>query len=531
MEEFVHTMDNFSYKTLTDAELAEIFDDCHFKIQPRRLQLICLAFIIGQKLDNVALWLPVRSGKTITALLTAQYWKAKKILVVCPNGPAFEGWKRDIPVASSYTHKLLVGTRADRIYQLRSSDPAGVYVINYEGLKSIWGHLAEEQPCPKCKGRGFIKVSAGFCGDRQKECKKCEGTGKVGKWIVDQDAFIDNFDTVVFDEVHHCTDFGAIQSDICYELSKRSPHCVGMSADPIDKHYLEFFNIHRVIDLGQTFGKNFFAFRSTYFKELTFTNGHTGGTFKKWVLRHGAEDQLMEKVAKISISFDRSEYSTVPDNDPITIEVEPSQEFKDWQRLVAENPIVTINEFPEECDDPTIKGQKFLELSGGFIYYNKKSVHKLKANPKLDALIKLINESDGKVIVWHHHIPEAHLIEEAFTASGISFMSIRGETKADKTKVAKSFAACKSKVLLVQQSINEGWEGSCAKFMVFYTPVAGPRRRNQCEGRMKGEGQVPDYKIFDLLVKDSFDITVKNNLKKNTSFARSAMDFIKSFNR
>jgi SNF2 family DNA or RNA helicase len=265
---------------------------------------------------------------------------------------------------------------------------------------------------------------------------------------------------------------------------------------------------------------------------LTFTNGHTGRTFHKWVLKHGAEDQLMDKISKISISFDRSEYSTVPDNDPITIEVEPSQGFRDWQRLVAENSIVNVNGIEEDCSDPSVKGEKFLQLSAGFLYYNKKSVYKLKENPKLDKLIQLINESEGKVIIWHKHTPEAHIIEDALAANGIGFMSIRGETKEDKTLVAKDFAANEvRKVLLVQQSINEGWSGLAAKTMIFYTPVAGSRRRNQCIGRMMEEGQDPNYKIYDLLVKDSFDITVKGNLKKNVSFARSAMDYIKSFNR
>jgi len=495
-------MNDFSYKTLTKEELAEIFKDHKFKIQPKHQVLISLAFVMGQKLDSVAYWLPVRFGKTITALLTAQLWGCQKMLAVCPSS-AFEAWDRDIPKATNYTYKFLTGTRYDRIYKLRHTNN-NIYIINYEGLKSIYAHLHPGDAINK------------------------------GKWEICNDEFVDNFDCIIFDEVHKVTDYNTIQSNICYELSKRSKFCIGMSADPINKHYLELFNIYKVIDLGETFGNNFFAFRHKYFKPINLVNSKTKKGFQKWVLKHNAEKGILEKISKRSISFERSECSKVPDNKPTTIYIKPSEEFLEWQKNVIENDEIQINGTPVDVSNPTTKGQKMLQLSAGFIYdeHGNHNVQRLKTNPKLDALINLINLCIGKILVWHHYTEEAYIIEEALTKNDIKFVSMRGSIKESKKSIMAKFnSKPEIKVLLVQQSICEGFDAKIASNMMFYTPVAGPRLRNQCEGRIKGDGQIDNYQIYDLIMKNSFDEKVIRNLKKNTSFKSAVMAYIKDFNK
>ncbi len=503
-------MNDFSYKNLSDAELAEIFGNHKFKIPLKRQQLISLAFTIGEGLDSVAYWLPVRSGKTITALAMIQLWGCKKTLIITPNS-AFEAWDRDILKITDYTYEFLTGTRQERINKLRYTDK-NIYIINYEGLKSIYAYLRP--------GDDVVK----------------------GEWRICQDEFIDDFDCIILDEAHKVTSYDAIQSDICYELSKRSKHCIGLSADPINKHYIELFNIYKAIDLGKTFGNNFFAFRNMYFRSIDLKNGKTGRGFKKWVLKGGAEDQILEKISRCSISFDRSECSDVPENEPMTINIEPSEEFLSWQKQIIENDKVQINGVPVDVSNPTTKGTKLLQLSAGFIYSDVEGKHNdnlgihntqiLKNNPKLGVLIYLINGCNGKVIVWHKYSYEAAIIEIALAKNHIEFEAIRGSIKEPKKSIIARFnTKPEIKVLLVQQTINEGFDAKIASTMVFFTPVAGPRIRNQCIGRILGDGQVPDYRIYDLILKNSFDVVVQKNLKKNKSFARLVMNYINNFQK
>jgi len=489
-------MNSFFYKNLTDRELVEIFSNYKFKISLRKQQLISLAFIIGENLDSAALWLPVRSGKTIMALTTLQLWGCKKVLIVVPNS-AIAAWEKDIPVASDYTFEVLTGSRSNRINKLRETN-RNIYIINYEGLKSIYGYLGSDG------------------------------------WVIDHDSFIDEFDAIVYDEVHHCNDYGAIQSGICFELSKRAKYHIGLSADPINKHYLELFNIYKIIDLGKSLGLNFFAYRSAYFKSHNRTN-RSGKSWKEWKLKKEKEGEIIEKISGCSISFDRSECSDVPENEPVEIEVETSDEFLKLQKDIIDGKSIDINGKLIDCSTVGIKGQKLLQLSSGFLYYGKENEHeiyRLKDNPKLKALIGLVKRLDDKVIIFHRHVDEAHFIEEALTQNSIKFVPIRGEIKRKKKETITEFTDnSEIKVLLVQQSASEGYDAKAAKYVIFYYPIASPRLRNQCEGRIKGEGQSNDYVIYDLIMKDSFDKVVNKNLKKNKSFSQSVMQFIRGYNK
>jgi len=159
-------------------------------------------------------------------------------------------------------------------------------------------------------------------------------------------------------------------------------------------------------------------------------------------------------------------------------------------------------------------------------------VCRLKTNPKLDTLIDLINLCAGKILIWHHYTEEAHIIEEALTKNGIEFIAMRGSIKESKKSVMDKFnSKPEIKVLLVQQSVCEGFDAKVAPNMIFYTPVAGPRLRNQCEGRIKGDGQIDDYRIYDLIMKGSFDEKVIKSLRKNTNFKAAVMAYIRKFRK
>ncbi|MEK0367600.1 MAG: NADAR domain-containing protein, partial [Nitrosopumilus sp.] len=77
-------------------------------------------------------------GKTLTALWITQLWKSKKTIVICPR-TAFNAWKRDITKYTDFSYVILEGEKAVRIKGLETEYQ--IYIINYEGLKSIYADL------------------------------------------------------------------------------------------------------------------------------------------------------------------------------------------------------------------------------------------------------------------------------------------------------------------------------------------------------------------------------------------------------
>jgi ERCC4-related helicase len=89
-----------------------------------------------------------------------------------------------------------------------------------------------------------------------------------------------------------------------------------------------------------------------------------------------------------------------------------------------------------------------------------------------------------------------------------------------------------AKVLLAQISIaNEGFDGSVANIVVFYTPVASPKMRKQCIGRIKRKGQKKKMVVVDFIMKNSSDQSVSKNREKRIGLVKSVMEYIQDFNK
>jgi len=478
-------MSKFDYKQLTKNELEEMFVDFPFQIPPMRHQMISIAFAAEH--DRVAFFHGVGTGKTLTSLWTSQLWENKKILVVCPSS-AFSAWERDISKYTNYTFELLTGSGKSRKAKLKKKKD--IFIINYEGLKTIYASLT--------KGMG---------------------------WRIDFKLFIHNFDCIILDEVHKCKSYNSLQSKICFHLSKIAKNVMGLTGTAVDNSLLEVFNIYKVIDLGKTLGTNFFYYRMNYFKPAGFD----------WKLKSGAEEKILEKMSKSTLSFDREECFDLPEIQEIVRTIEPPKEFITLQNKVILGDEIEVNGDIIDTEGIEVRAHLLRELSGGFLYYKvdeEKKVYRLKKNAKIEALIDLLDDTSGKVIIFYLFTEEGKMIQEALRKQKYKFISIQGGQKtSDRTKQVKKFQEDSSvKCAVVQQSAGaEGWDGSIANVAIFFTGVSSPKTRKQTVGRIHRKGQTNSCLVIDLVLKNSIDKRVLKNRSVRFNFVKEVMSYIQEF--
>lgn len=479
-------MKTFDYKKLTREELDKIFQGFPFKLAPMRHQLISMAFASSH--DRVSFLHGVGTGKTLAALWTAQLWDSKKILVVCPSS-AFSAWERDISQYTDHSFVFLTGSGRERKKQLKLN-MIDIFIVNYEGLKTIF--------CNLIKGKG---------------------------WKINYKSFIHHFDCIILDEVHKCKSYKSLQSKICYQLSKMAKNVIGLTGTAVDRSLLEVFNIYKVIDLGRTLGPNFFTYRMRYF---------TPGMFE-WKIKPGAEKKILNQMTKSTLSFDREECFDLPELQEIVREIGPSKEFLDLQHKIVHGEDIQLGSTIIKTDELKTKAHLLRELSGGFLYYKDhgiKKTYRLKKNTKIEALLDLLEDTSGKVIIFYHFIEEANLIQEALKREKYKFASIQGgQDINERTSQVKKFGREKSiKCAVVQQSAGaEGWDGSVANVGVFFSPVASPKTRKQCSGRIHRKGQKNSCLVVDLVLKHSIDGRVLKNRGERFNFVKETMEYIQEY--
>lgn len=485
-------MNDFNYKSLTLQQLQWVFKDVlmppKFKLQPRWHQLVSLFFAADENRRRICYFHDVGTGKTLAAYYTAQLWGCEKILVICPTS-AIGAWIRDIQW-TNYSHQVISGTTEER--KAKIQDNQDVSIIHYEGLKTIFAKLQDRK-----------------------------GGGR--RWAIDSTALKHNFDCIIFDEIHRCNTYSSLQSKICLELSKRANQIIGLTGTPIDRILLEIFNIYKVLDLGASFGWNYWMFRREHFTPAGYD----------WRIRPKHKDKILQLMAASSLSFDQSECFDLPESQEEIIYLSATKEFRALEdRIINEDPL-GLNGSSVIFKLDSLKGLKLKQLTDGFIYLDEdgeRRTCRLKENPKLEALLDVIQGTGRKIIIFFEFDECGNIIQEALQKAGIAFAHIRGGLSLEERQAQEADFRDSVQVILVKtQAGSEGWDGSAASIVVFWDIVASPKVRRQCIGRMVRAGQQQKTLVYELILKPSINTITKASQTSRKSEVTSIMMWLQGY--
>jgi len=482
-------VDNFEYKSLSNEELNYVFQGADFLLKPMRHQYISLAFAATR--ERVAFLHGVGTGKTLCALYSLKLWDCKKTLVICPSS-AFGSWRRDLENHTNFSFGFLTGSGRDRRRVLKKDKD--IFVINYEGLKVLYSKLL--------KGEG---------------------------WQIQDDSFIHDFDCIILDEVHKVKNYESLQSRICYELSKRAKHLVGLTGTPIDRTYLELFNIFRVIDLGKSLGTNFFAYRFRHFDKRI--AGNRWRHWTEWDLKRDHEQEILDRISDTTLSFSREECFELPPLQEIVKYIHPSKRFLELQKDIISNKVLKSKD-KEVLIENCIKAKAHVlrELPSGFFYYGKdREVYRMKKSPKVETLLDLLEDTHSKVIVFYWYIEERKIISEALKKAGITFCS----SHFDRENQIRKFSEDEDVKVLLSQSTagGEGFDAYAANVVVYFSPLSSPKMRKQCTGRAYRKGQTKKVLVVDFVVEHSIEERVVDNRGERFNLVKEAMVHIRDFHK
>lgn len=474
-----------------------------FKTTPRIHQLASILWAICR--NEGTLVHDIGTGKTLAAIYTALCWNSDRILVVCPNSVR-KTWIDEIKKHTDLCLQVLDGD-GKRRRALVENDFSKFHVVNYEGLKIIWG--------------------------RKVPVKNKKGEIVKHQYEPDHDLILKMpYDCIIWDESHHCKS-GSMQSQISRELAKFAKKRLMLTGTPVAKDIRDLFWEFLILDSGRTLGKNEFEFLHTYMNRIEFKTRKR--VFYDWVPKKGAKDEILKLISEKCIRYDASECCDLPE----LIVENRHIEYSDEQKELIED---VLNDLKEEfkVGNLTIKNvenrsQKLCQIGSGFILQEGK-VEQLKSNPKLDELVDLIEtEISGKCIVVHNFVEEGRQIEERLRKNKIKFRSVRGEIK-DKLKQIDDFQNDPDVKVFVAHplSAGEGLNLQIANVIIFYNfSGMGVIQYRQCTGRIHRSGQTQRCISIHLVMHDSkikgesLDEKMIENLQKNVDSSQAILDYIR----
>lgn len=279
-----------------------------------------------------------------------------------------------------------------------------------------------------------------------------------------------------------------------------------LTATPAAESYIGLLTQIYLLDLGARLGLNITAYRNRYFTYNKYS--------MKYTLRPGAEEEILSKIADITLVMKKKDYLPTAEPTVIHHKVKLAQSQIDLLKKLERDFLITLPDGTElEAKTAAILSSMLLQMASGCVYETLliedwetddlkkvKKVHNLHDH-KIDALKEIAEEAanEGKpLLVAYHFQSSLSKLRKAFPEAVV--MDKAG-------KCIKAWTAGKIPMLLIHpQSAGHGlnlqYGGST---LIFYDLIYSLENYLQTIGRLDRQGQVNPVLVILLVALGSRD--------------------------
>lgn len=463
--------------------------DYKFKTTPFDHQ--AQAFMRSREAENFALFMEQGTGKTKVIIDTAAWLYLEKkidtLIVACPNSVK-TNWVVDefgahcpdwVEYDAAYWSST--ATVAEKAQLEKLNEPNGklkVFVVNIEGLST--------------------KRAADF-------------TLKLAKL---------RNPLFVVDESSRIKKWGAARSKTCRNIAKHCNYKRIMSGTPVTQGPMDLFSQFCVLSddiLGHT---SYYSMRNRYCI--------MGGFEDKQVLAYKNLDELWELIDPYSYRVLKKECLDLPEKlyQKVVIEQTPEQTraYKNMKKEMA-----------TDLQDGSIttatialtKLQKLQQINSNFVKNTEGTVVTVdeKKNPRLDALLEVLESHGGKAIIWSRYRYDIELITSALNknfGAGKAAAFYGGVNEQDRLKIRQDFQDRSNELDFFVGNPEAGGIGLTlteATLVIYYTNDFSLESRLQSEDRAHRIGQTKNVTYIDFVTHGTVDEKIVTALRNKRSVA------------
>lgn len=409
----------------------------HQKTTVEFLTLNSRAFVLNQ----------IGTGKSLSVLWAYDYLKsvgqANKMVIVSPLSTLERVWADELFRHFPHlTYAVLHGTAARRLKLL--AQDVDVYIINHDGVKVIQDEIAKRT----------------------------------------------DVDTVVVDELAEFRNQRTERWKALNELVHGRKWVWGLTGSPTPKAPTDAWAQVRLISPDRV-PKYFTKFRDSVMRQIN--------TFK-WVPRNEAA-HIVKEAMQPAILFKRDECIDLPPCTFSTREVEMSPEQKDAYKNMLNRLRMEYQGGEVTAVNEAVKAMKLVQIACGVAYSTDGQNIILPSPERVDAVKKIVEEADGKVIVYVPLTGGLTRIADELRAEGYDVGVVHGETpKAERDIIFSAFQTGNDMRVLVAhpKCMAHGLTLTAASVIVWYIPTNDFSIYEQACGRIVRPGQKRHQHIIHL---------------------------------
>ena len=442
------------------------------------------AFNIAHKLPEYALLADMGTGKTKCAidLLRSKYAQEMRLLKTVIFSPlvTLYNWKNEFQVHSKIDKNLIhvLDSSDSRIKDLRKaigegSEKSAIIIVNYEAA-----------------------INTTF-------------QSMIKAW---------NPEIILCDEMHYIKSYKSQRAKAIVKIADSSLYRFGLTGTPILNDAMDIFMQYKFLDKGESFGSNFFKFRSEYFEDTNASWASKKAHFPNWKLKKHKIDEMNSKIYSKAFRVTKDECLDLPPLIKETVKL-PMKGDMLKAYLQMQNDFITFVEDQKTKESLAVVAQlaltkslRLLQITSGFAKSEEGVIVRFKYNPKImwleDALPNMA--LGNKVILWCAFKEDYTMLSELCDKLKIKYCMITGEQSLDEKQESIDSITKNDDVRVVIANRRAGGIGinlvEC-KYSVVYSRNASLSDELQSEARNYRSGSQMHDKIvkIDLTCQDSID--------------------------
>jgi SNF2 family DNA or RNA helicase len=446
------------------------------------------ALIKGAKELNFAYFLEMGTGKTKVAIDNVAYLYQEKLIntaiVIAPNS-VYKNWIKEIETHSPISDYTMFIWKDDvKInYQI---DKLNYVLMNIEALS----HKS---------GFEFL-------------LKLVIDTGQKAMMIIDESTTIKN-------------DKAKRSKNIC-KLSSHIKYKRILTGSPVTKSPLDLYQQCAFLSKDLLGYPSFVAFRARYavMKQI-----NMGPNRVILIPQYYTNlDELEAKIKKFSFRVRKVDCLDLPEKiyqqryvNLTKEQIKVYEELRKYARSVIEDKEVSFaNKLTEIL--------KLHQVCNGYLKTDDGEIVPFDNDPKLEELLSIIEESDGKFIIWANYIHNIKTIVKTLRKEygDESVVSIYGEITTENRKKAVEEFQGNDKVRFFVGNPSTGGYGltlTAASYVVYYSNNYNLEIREQSEDRAHRIGQTKSVTYIDLIIDKTIDSHIISALKRKIKISAETM--------
>jgi SNF2 family DNA or RNA helicase len=318
---------------------------------------------------------------------------------------------------------------------------------------------------------------------------------------------------------------GAIRTKTIIDLGHNTKYKRILTGSPVTKSPLDLFTQCAFLDPWLLDHQSYYSFKTRYAitKQI-----NVSGRMVQIVVGYRNLGELSEKLKPFSHRVLKDDCLDLPPKTYMKRTIQLSEEQSKVYKQMKEIALATLNGKMTTTHNVITQLMRLHQITCGHFKSDDGTTQTLKSN-RLDELMDVLSEMEGKAVIWAHYRYDIEVIVEAIKKEygDKSVVTYYGDTSTeDRQKAIKLIQDPKSEVRFIVGTPQTGGYGitlTGASTMIYYSNGYDLEKRQQSEARIDRIGQEKPMTYIDIIAEGTVDEKIVKALRTKVNIATEVM--------